>query len=62
MTTAENRPPKLAYSVAEACQVSSLGRTSIFAALKTGRLRATRVGRRTLILSASLIALIEGRE
>ncbi len=61
MTTAQIQPQRLAYSVAEACQVSSLGRTSIFAAIKAKRLQVTRIGRRTLIHADSLIALIEGR-
>ncbi len=55
----QNLPPaKLAYSIAEACEVSSLGRTSIYAAIKSGRLRAHRHNRRTLIPADSLRALV----
>lgn len=52
--------PKLAYSIKEACAVSSLGRTSIWSHISAGRLRAVRVGGRTLIPAESLHALIEG--
>jgi excisionase family DNA binding protein len=50
----------IAYSVKEACRVSSLGRTTVYAAISAGRLRATRVGGRTLIPADSLRALIAG--
>ena len=48
---------KLSYSVREACQVSSLGKTTIYAHIAAGRLRAIRVGGRTLIPADSLRAL-----
>ncbi|MEL7454668.1 MAG: excisionase family DNA-binding protein [Pseudomonadota bacterium] len=54
--------PKLAYSVREACTVSSLGRSTIYTHLAAGRLRSTRVGGRRLILADSLHALIAGEE
>ena len=50
----------LAYSINEACQVSSLGRTRIYDLIKQGRLNTRKIGRRTLIPAASLRALIEG--
>ncbi len=53
-------PPKIAYSIREACQVSSLGRTTIYNHIAAGRLRATRVGGRTIIPADALHALIEG--
>jgi excisionase family DNA binding protein len=52
--------PKLGYSIREACQASSLGRTTIYKAISTGRLRAVRVGGRTIIPAEALHALIEG--
>jgi excisionase family DNA binding protein len=52
--------PKIGYSIREACQVSSLGRTTIYKHIASGRLRATRIGGRTVILAASLHALITG--
>ena len=46
--------PKLAYSIKEACQVSSLGKTTIYAHITAGRLRAVRIGGRTVIPADSL--------
>lgn len=53
-------PLKIAYSVKEACTASSLGRTTIYAHIAAGRLRANRIGGRTIIPAASLHALIAG--
>jgi excisionase family DNA binding protein len=52
--------PKLTYSIREACQASSLGRTTIYAHIAAGRLPVVKVGGRTLIPAASLQALISG--
>jgi excisionase family DNA binding protein len=60
MTTDQHYPKKLAYSIKEACEASSLGRTSIWGHISAGRLRAVRVGGRTLIPAESLLALIAG--
>ena len=51
---------KLAYSIPEACAATSLGRTSIYAHISAGRLRAVRVGGRTVIPADSLYALLQG--
>jgi excisionase family DNA binding protein len=56
----ETLPPPLAYSVKEACLVSSLGRTTIYAHISAKRLKAVRVGGRTVIPADSLHALIAG--
>lgn len=53
-------PPKIAYSIKEACRASSLGRTTIYAHIAAGRLRMVRVGGRTIIPADSLHALIDG--
>lgn len=50
----------LAYSIAEACRVSSLGRTRLYGLIGEGRLQSRKIGKRTLIPAASLRALIEG--
>ncbi len=52
--------PKLAYSIREACHASSLGRTTVFAHIAAGRLKAHRIGGRRVILADSLRALISG--
>jgi excisionase family DNA binding protein len=51
--------PKLTYSINEACKASSLGRTTIYEHIRAKRLRAVRVGGRTLIPAESLMALLK---
>jgi excisionase family DNA binding protein len=51
---------KLTYSIKEACEVSSLGRTTIYAHIKAGRLPCVKVGGRTLIPAAALEGLVYG--
>jgi excisionase family DNA binding protein len=60
MTTKTIQTPKLGFSIREACEASSLGRTTIYSHISSGRLRATRVGGRTIIPADSLRALIDG--
>jgi excisionase family DNA binding protein len=55
-----NQSTKLAYSVREACSASSLGRTTIYAHIAAGRLRAVRIGGRTVIPADSLHGLVNG--
>lgn len=50
----------LAYSIKEACAASSLGKTSLYAHIAAGRLKAIRLGGRTLIPADSLHALVSG--
>ena len=52
--------PKLAYSIREACNASSLGKTTLYSYIANGRLRAVRIGGRTVIPADSLHALING--
>ena len=52
--------PKLTYSIREACFATSLGRTTVFAHIAAGRLKAHRIGGRTVIPADSLLALIAG--
>lgn len=60
MHASTNVTPKLGYSIREACQASSLGRTTIYNHIAAGRLRVTRVGGRTIIPAEALRALIAG--
>lgn len=53
-------PEPLAYSVADACKVSSIGKTSLYALIAEGRLEIRKIGKRTLIPAASLRRLIDG--
>jgi excisionase family DNA binding protein len=50
--------PALAYSINEACRISSLGRTSIYALIAAGKLQSRKIGKRTLIPAESLQRLI----
>lgn len=50
----------LAYSLKDACAVSSLGRTTLYSHINSGRLKAIRVGGRTLIPAESLRSLLSG--
>ena len=56
----EQLPEPLAYSIADACRASSIGRTRLYQLIGEGRLEARKIGKRTLIPAASLRALIEG--
>lgn len=60
MAAIEHDPPKIAYSIKEACKASSLGRTTLYAHIAANRLRAVRIGGRTVIPAESLHALIAG--
>lgn len=53
-------PPKIGYSIREACAATSLGRSTIYARIADKTLRATRVGGRTIIPAEALHALIAG--
>ena len=55
-----NDNPKIAYSIKEACTASSLGRTTLYAHIAANRLKAVRIGGRTVIPADSLRALIAG--
>jgi excisionase family DNA binding protein len=50
---------KLAHSIPEACTIAHAGKTTIYAAIKSGALRAVKRGRRTLVLHADLRNWIE---
>lgn len=60
MLTRTLDPHKIAYSIKEACQASSLGRTTLYGHIASKRLRAVRIGGRTVIPADSLHALIYG--
>ncbi|MET3287037.1 UNVERIFIED_ORG: excisionase family DNA binding protein [Sphingomonas sp. 1057] len=54
-------PAKVGYSIREACQATSLSKSTIYNHITAGRLRAVRVGGRTIIPATSLHALVEGK-
>jgi excisionase family DNA binding protein len=49
----------LAYSIPEACAAASIGRSALYEEIKSGRLRAVKSGRRTLITAESLRSWVE---
>lgn len=49
---------KLAYSVADAATVTGLGRTTLYALMRSGKLPSFTIGKRRLIASADLEGLI----
>jgi len=53
----DNKPR--AHTIKAACRISGLGRTTIYAALKSGALSARKCGRRTLILADDLEAFLQ---
>lgn len=61
MQPEQQTPPKVGYSIREACQASSLSKSTLYNHIAAGRLRAVRVGGRTIIPAAALQALVEGR-
>jgi excisionase family DNA binding protein len=60
MPSIKHDTPKIGYSIREACRASSLGRTTIYNHIAAGRLRAVRVGGRTIIPAEALHALVFG--
>jgi excisionase family DNA binding protein len=53
-------PEKLAYSIKEACNATSLSRTTIYTHIKSQRLRAVRINGRTVIPAEALHKLVHG--
>lgn len=60
MQTNTSQVPKVGYSIREACQATSLSKSSVYNHIAAGRLRAVRVGGRTIIPAEALHALIAG--
>lgn len=52
-------PAKAAYSIAEFCELVSLGRSRVFEEIREKRLRVVKVGRRTLITALEVTAWLE---
>lgn len=49
---------RLTCTIAEACEVTGLGRTKIYELIGEGRVSTTTVGRRRLVIVQSLLALV----
>lgn len=48
----------IAYSIKEACRISSIGKTRLYELINQGCLQVTKVGRRTLVSADSLRQLV----
>ena len=51
--------PRLAYRVEEFVAVSGIGRTTLYAEIKAGRLKARKIGKRTLITAEAARAFLD---
>lgn len=51
--------PRLAYRVEEFVAVSGIGRTTLYAEIKAGRLKARKIGKRTLITAEAAKAFLD---
>ena len=60
MQSSKPETPKIAYSSREAVAATSLSRTTIYNHISAKRLRAIRIGGRTIIPADALHALIAG--
>ncbi|WEK44737.1 MAG: helix-turn-helix domain-containing protein [Candidatus Sphingomonas colombiensis] len=50
----------LTITVNEACRTLGLGRTKIYELIRVGRLEILKIGKRTLVKTASVRALVDG--
>jgi excisionase family DNA binding protein len=51
-------PRPLAYSIKDAIQVSSIGRTTLYSLISSGEIETVKVGKRRLVKAASLAQFI----
>lgn len=52
----------ITFSIAEACQITSLGRTKIYSAIRQGDLKVIKIGRRTLLAADELSAWLKANQ
>lgn len=52
--------PKLAYSIREVCEATSLSRTTVYSHISSGRLKVIRIGGRVIVPAENLLKLING--
>jgi hypothetical protein len=59
MTSAISFRDRLSCTIPEACAATGLGRTKLYEEISAGRVQTRKFGTRTLIVVASLVALID---
>jgi excisionase family DNA binding protein len=52
---------RLAYSIAEACAVAGIRKTTLYKEIRSGDLRAVKIGGRTVVLADDLRRWLNGR-
>jgi len=55
---ASDRSQREGLSISEACDIAGIGRTKIYEAISEGRLKARKLGKRTLVLRTDLQAFL----
>jgi excisionase family DNA binding protein len=55
---AERELPRLCYTIKEVCRITGLGKTTIYAAFKSGALVKTKIGNSTRVLDEDLKAFL----
>ncbi len=58
--TPQNGLYHLAYTIDEVCKITKMCKQSVYNAINSGRLRAKKMGARTLVLPAGLRAFLNG--
>lgn len=53
-----SHPRPLAYSVKDAVQVSSIGRTTLYSLISSGEIETVKIGKRRLVNAASLARFV----
>jgi len=61
MTAANTGVPKLAFSIKEVCQATSLSRSCVYNHISAKRLRTTRISGRVIVLADDLAAFLTGQ-
>lgn len=51
----------ISTTVDDTCRITGLGRTKVYELIAEGKLQTTTIGRRRLVLFASIEALVQGR-
>lgn len=53
---------RISCTITEACSGTGLSRTKLYEEIRAGRVRTAKVGKRTIIIVASLVSLMDPRD